>query len=167
MELVNKVAKSGLITIDMEQFMPEKEVVEIDVKQFLIQEFVLKEADFRTKLLAFDFGLFHDKIVGVYCSNDALVPTWAYMLIAKHLVSCNATFFFGNSNQALEHEIHRLVSAYNISALTDAKVILKGCADKFVSPSAYLLLSRRLLPIVKTLMYGEPCSTVPIFKKVD
>lgn len=165
MEIVNKVAQSGLITIDLEELYPKGERVLFDIKNHLFQELILKEKDFREFLKSEDWSKYQDKYVAVYCSNDAIVPTWAYMLLTVHLEPFAKKVVFGDS-EALETSLFTdVLGQLNISQYTDARVVIKGCSKLPVPKSAYVELSRLLRPVAKTIMYGEPCSTVPLYKK--
>ncbi len=164
-EIVNKVAKSGIITLDLEEIIPEKEVAIVDVKDQLFQGLILREKDFRNYIQENNWQDYSKKRVVVYCSSDAVIPTWAYMLLSKALQPYTNEIYFCNPD-SLKHLIaERAVSQIDPTEYTDTRVVIKGCGDRDISNHAYVALSSVLLPFVKSLMFGEPCSTVPIYKK--
>lgn len=162
---VNRVTNSGLETINLEDFYPQGDRVLIDVKDLLFMELVLKEKDFRDWVKNNDWTQYDGKFVAVYCSNDAIVPTWAYMLIASKLSGVAKKVVFGDLN-ALESVLWKdALSELNIQDYIDKKVVIKGCGDLPISAAAYTDISSKLIPVVQSLMYGEPCSTVPVYKR--
>lgn len=164
-EIINRVAESGIITIDLSDYFPEGERAEIDLKNQLWQELVLKEKDFRAYIANEDWNKYAGQHVAVYCSVDALIPTWAYMLIASSLSGIARSVHYGNPESlesVLWSESLEKIKAENFKG---ARVVIKGCADKPVSAQAFVDLSFRLKPVVKSLMFGEPCSTVPVYKQ--
>ena len=162
---VNKVANSGLISLNLEDFYSVGDRVEIDVKDLLFMGLVLKEKDFREFIKTNDWSIYHDKFVAVHCSADAILPTWAYMLIAAKLSGIAAKVVFGDLN-ALEAALwENAFEKIQIEDYRDQKVVIKGCGDLPVSPAAYTNISNKLVPVVQSLMYGEPCSTVPVYKR--
>jgi hypothetical protein len=162
---INKVANSGIETINLETYFPVGERVSIDVKELLFMELVLKEKDFREWIKANDWTQYSEKFVAVYCSSDAIVPTWAYMLISSKLSGIAQKVVFGDLN-ALESALwESALNELNIDQYKDKKVVIKGCGDLPVSAAAYTNISSKLVPVVQSLMYGEPCSTVPVFKR--
>lgn len=163
--LVNKVAESGIITLDLEKFYPRQEVVELDVKDFLFMETLLKEKDFREKLEAADWIQYNGKIVAVHCSTDAIIPMWAYMLVSSKLKGVASEVYFGNKSTAIEKAIEKNILSIHEEEYKDKRVVVKGCGDIEIPSSAYLMISQKLIPVVKSLMYGEPCSTVPVYKQ--
>ncbi|MCS7085804.1 MAG: DUF2480 family protein [Bacteroidia bacterium] len=161
--IVNRVAQSSLVTIDPSTFREPGEIVEIDVKDRLFMGIVLKEKDFRAYVNELDVESFRDKHAALHCSSDAIVPVWAYMLLASTLAPAARTVFFGTP-AALETELYlRNIRNADFSVYRDKRVALKGCGG--TPPAVYVELTARLRPWVKSLMYGEPCSTVPIFKQ--
>lgn len=163
-EIVNKVANSGIISIDLEEFFTEGERVEFDLKQFLVQELVLKEKEFRESLKQHPWSNYKDKLVNVVCTTDAIVPTWAFMLVAIELEPFAKRVFCAKSE-----EVELLLFKEKLSQLVPdnyrgARVVIKGCSDKKVPLNAYVELTALLKPYAKSIMYGEPCSTVPLFK---
>lgn len=163
--IVNKIAQSGLITLDLETLLPPNLSIEaFDLKPFLFREMILKEKDFRETLAAFDWSIYKDKAVAVFCSADAIIPAWAFMLVAGYLAPLTSRVFTGTPEAFREHLLLQAIAQLDIEQYTDKKIILKGCGNDPVPAAAYLAMSLRLQPIVKSLMYGEPCSTVPVYK---
>ena len=164
--IVNKVSESGLITLDLEQYYPREEVVLYDLKDYLFMGLILKEKDFREALKNLDWEVYKDKYVGVTCSADAIIPPWAYMLAASYLQPIAKDVIMGD-----EKEVHKTIFLKNIQGIdanefTGQRVVVKGCGDKPIGEFAYMEITKLLRPVVKTIMYGEPCSTVPIYKKL-
>ncbi|MFZ9631684.1 MAG: DUF2480 family protein [Bacteroidia bacterium] len=161
---VNKVANSGLITFNLEEYFPAGERKYIDIKEVLFMGMVLKEKDFRDWVKAHDWLQYQGCPVAVGCSADAIVPTWAYMLLTSKLSGIATEVVFGDL-QALEAVLWRsALSRIDLSPFKDGKIVVKGCGDLPVTAAAYAEITRLLTPIVKSIMYGEPCSTVPVFK---
>ncbi len=163
--LVNRVAQSGLKVIDMEAMYPEWELASLDIKAFLFQGLILKEKDFRAAIKEVHWADYSGKILCVFCSADAIIPVWAYMLVATYAQPFVHEVFGGDEKEFLRLHYNRVVSGMNIAAYENERVILKGCGSRPVPSSAYLALASRLRPVAKSIMYGEPCSTVPIFKQ--
>jgi len=164
--LVNKIAQSGLITIDLEDYWETEAVIEFDLKKYLVKELVLMEKPFREALQNIDWSIYQNKTVALHCAADALIPMWAYMLVASYLSRQQANIFFGNITDTEEKLLLKNIEAsLQQNNYQEAKVILKGCGKKPVPASAYILASKLLMPLVKSLMFGEPCSTVPVYKK--
>lgn len=163
--LVNKVAQSGIVTIDLENYYTDGERCKIDVKDNLFMGLILKEKDFREWIKNHDWQQYKNKLVAICCTADAIVPTWAYMLIASKLNGIAQYYVFGDE-QALELSLfEKTLSQLNALDFEDKRVVIKGCGDKNISPAAYVLAMQKLQPHVKSIMFGEPCSTVPVFKK--
>lgn len=166
MEIIqNKVAESGLIVLDLADFLPKEGVVALDIKEFLFHGMVLREKEFREMLKAYDWSAFSGKFVAVHCSTDAIVPRWAYMLIATYLQPIALGVSASNAEAYAQHLTLNAIQGIEVEDYRDAKVILKGCGDHTLTDAMYTQLSMRLLPVVKSLMYGEPCSTVPVYKR--
>lgn len=163
-EIINKVANSGLITIDLEDFFTEGERIVFDIKPLLFQELILKEKDFREFIKNNDWTVFNGKLVALTCSNDAIVPTWAYMLLTLALESHVKKIIFGNLNDLENILFAEKLLALDVSQYKDARVVIKGCGDKPLPTNAYVQLTSLITPVVKSIMYGEPCSTVPLYK---
>lgn len=163
--IVNKVAESSLVTLDLEAYYPKQEVVTFDLKPFLFMELILKEKDFRQQLLAHDWEQYKGKIVGVTCSADAIIPVWAYMLVVSYLRPQTHDVFLGTADEALKASFIQHIQQINPYPFTDQRVVVKGCGELPIAAYAYLEIAKHLQPVVKSLMYGEPCSTVPLYKK--
>ena len=165
MSIENKVTESGLITVDLSDFYMKGERVLLDIKPLLIEEFLLREKDFREYVKTTDWSEYKDKFVAITCTNDAIIPVWAYMLLATALQPFAARIVFGNL-EALEMELFReQLAKIDNETFRDQRVVIKGCGDIPVPVSAFVELTRKLQPVVKSIMYGEPCSTVPVFKR--
>ncbi|RMF20475.1 MAG: DUF2480 family protein [Bacteroidetes bacterium] len=163
--LVNRVERSGLLTLDLADFYPEVEFATFDLKDFLFMELILKEKDFREGLKNHDWSQYEGKVLLVGCSADAIIPMWAYMLVASHAQPFARELFFGNREAYLTHFFSRTIRALDVTPYIDQRIVIKGCGSKPIPPAAYLELTARLRPVARSIMYGEPCSTVPIFKK--
>lgn len=163
--IVNKVAASGIITIDLEEFYPEEEMAGIDIKQWLFMEMLLKEKEFREALKATNWSEYQDKFVAVYCSTDAIIPRWAYMLLATYLSPVAADIYIGTPQNMAMQLIETKIGQLDLLPYQDKRIILKGCGKKDVSESVYFAMTKRLLPYVQSIMYGEACSSVPVYKR--
>ncbi|MCD6019125.1 MAG: hypothetical protein K0S53_2246 [Bacteroidetes bacterium] len=163
-EIINKVANSGLITIDLEEFYPKGERVLFDLKPLLFHELILKEKDFREYIKQHDWTTYKDKLVAVTCTADAVVPTWAYMLVSIALEPFAKKIVFGNSDTLEAVVFHEALQTIHYEDYKDKRVVIKGCSNLPVSTHAYVELVKGLRPLVKSIMYGEPCSTVPLYK---
>ncbi len=165
-EIQNKVKQSGLITLDLEQYLPSlDEVLHFDIAPLLFQGLILREKDFRSQLKETDWTQYVDHQVLVYCSADAIIPDWAYMLVASYLVPIAADIHYGDEHTYMHEQFCTQVRSMDVSEYADQRVIIKGCGSEYLGAYAYFEISRRLLPVVQTLMYGEPCSTVPVYKR--
>ncbi|MBC6492836.1 DUF2480 family protein [Flavihumibacter stibioxidans] len=163
--IVNKVADSGLISLDLENYYP-KDVIEVfDLKDFLFMGLILKEKDFREAMKQHDWSQYQDKYVTVTCSADAVIPVWAYMLVASNLQPFTRDMYLGTTEEFHKQLFLRNLRQIDPRQFTDQRVVVKGCGDTPIGEFAYLEITRLLLPVAKTIMYGEPCSTVPVFKK--
>lgn len=163
-EIINKVSQSALHTLDLEQFFPEEHVHLFDLKPFLFMELILKEKDFRAALAATDWSVYENDIVGVYCSADAIVPVWAYMLVCSYLQPVAKDVILGDEASILRELLTQRIRAIDPEEYRDKRVVVKGCGEKPIGDFAYLEITKLLRPVVKSIMYGEPCSTVPVFK---
>ena len=163
--LVNRVAASGLITIKLEEFYPQTAVVAFDLKDYLFKELILKEKDFRAALKSHDWAQYEGKVLAVYCSNKAIIPMWAYMLVSAYASSNALDVYQGTPEAYYSYYFTIKINSLDIESYKDQRIILKGCGDVPIPASAYLEFTKRLRPIAKSIMYGEPCSTVPIYKK--
>lgn len=163
--LVNRVANSGLITLNLEDYFPKAEVVVFDLKDYLFMELILKEKDFRAALKAHDWAQYEGKILLVYCSTDAIIPVWAYMLVSAYAAPYAAEIFQGDAETFYKTHYSKVIAAIDGEEYAQKRIVIKGCSDKPVPAAAYLDLTRKLQPYAQSIMYGEPCSTVPIFKR--
>lgn len=164
-QIVNKVAESGIITLDLEQFYPKGEIGVFDMKDHLFMGLILKEKDFRTALQNLDWEQFRDKNVAVTCSADAIIPVWAYMLVASYLQPVAKEIIFGDEQTLIKEIITKNLSTIDLSEYTDKRVVVKGCGEIKIPDAIYMEVTAKLRPVAKSIMYGEPCSTVPIYKK--
>jgi hypothetical protein len=162
--LINKVTESGIITLNLEDFFP-KEVAMFDLKSYLFMELILKEKEFRAALLATDWSVFAQKSVILTCSADAIIPVWAYMLVSSYLQPVANDLQIGDEAQCKQNLLLRNIEHADLHAFEDKRVVVKGCGELPIPESAYALITFRLRALAKSIMYGEPCSTVPIFKK--
>ena len=164
-EIINRVTKSGLITLNLEEFYPEGERVLYDIKENLWQGIALKEKEFRAFVKENDWSVYEGKYVALTCSEDAIVPTWAYMLLATKLAPFAKRVVFGDLSTLEDLLFEAALTKINPADYEDARIVIKGCSGKAVPPSAYIKLTEMLMPYAKIIMYGEPCSTVPLYKK--
>lgn len=164
-EIVNKVAASGLVTIDLEEIYPKGERAIIDFAPQLWQGMALREKDFREWIASYDWNQYHGKHVAFYCSADAIIQPWAYMLIASKLSGIAATSLQGSASDLENYLFRSLIDTLDIEEYRDKRCVVKGCSNQPVPASAYAYLVTRLQPVAKSIMFGEPCSTVPVFKK--
>jgi hypothetical protein len=163
-EIVNKISQSALITLDLEKYFPEEKITMFDLKPFLFMELILKEKDFRAALQDTDWNQYRDQIVGVYCSSDAIIPLWAYMLVAGWLAPVAKDVVQGDEQTVLRQVISEKIAAIDPAEFMDKRIVVKGCGEKAIGAFAYLEITKLLRPVVKSIMYGEPCSTVPVYK---
>ncbi len=164
--LINKVQQSGLITIDLEDYFHSGEKVLFDIKEYLYEGIILKEKDFRGFLKEHNWEQYSGKNVAITCSADAIIPTWAYMLVTTKLQSYANLIVFGSLKDLHGKIFSDAITRINASDYTQAKVVIKGCGKLEVPVSAYVELTNKLLPVVSSIMYGEPCSTVPVYKQL-
>ncbi len=163
--IINKVAESGLISLDLEQWYPKQPIARFDIKDHLFMGMIVKEKEFRESLKQTDWSIYKDKAVAVTCSVDAIIPVWAYMLVTSYLQPVCTETYVGSEQELVKHLFLRNIESADLSPYQDQRVIIKGCGETPIGEFAYMAISKRLLPLVKTLMYGEPCSTVPVYKK--
>ena len=161
----NKVAESGILTIDLESYFPKEEIVVFDIKDYLFMGLILKEKDFRAALKELSLDKFEYKIVAVTCSADAIIPRWAYMLIAALLQPVCINVMFGTADEIERKLLLQNIQQIDTSAYMDNRVVVKGCGEKSIPEEAYLEITNKLRPVAKSIMFGEPCSTVPVYKK--
>ena len=164
-EIVNKVANSGLINLDLSDYAPTKTISEIDLKQFLFEGFILKEKEFRNTLKAFDFSAYENKVVAVNCSSDCIIPMWAFMLITSYLNNAASEIHFGTKNEVFQKHFLQNIERIDAEEFRGGKVIVKGCGHIPLTESLYIAITKKLQNTVSSLMFGEACSAVPVFKK--
>lgn len=162
--IINKVAQSGLVTLDLEKFYPEDEIKVFDLKDYLFMELILKEKDYREALKNIDWSVYESKIVAICCSTDAIIPLWAYMLAVTYLEPIAKDIIFGNETEVLDILFLKNILKIDAREFDGKRIVVKGCGDKKVPESAYIEITKILRPVVKSIMFGEPCSTVPIYK---
>ena len=165
MEIKNKVTESGIVTIDLENFLPEEEICEFDIKDFLFMGMILKEKDFREALKNVDWTIYKGKNVAICCTADAIVPLWAYMLVTTYLQPVALFIAVGGAESVKKTLLLQTINKLDTAQFAHARIVIKGCGEKLVGDYAYAEITRVLLPVVQSLMYGEPCSTVPVYKR--
>ena len=163
-EIVNRVANSSLVTFDLEQLHVPGDRAVYDIKDHLFQGLILREKDFREHVKNYSWSDYQDKLVSIVCTADAVVPTWAYMLLAVALKPYARRVFFGTLEEMEKELFHEKLSSIDWEQYRDVKVVVKGCSDVHVPVSAYVETTSQLASVAASVMYGEPCSTVPIFK---
>ncbi|HEY6976687.1 MAG TPA: DUF2480 family protein [Chitinophagaceae bacterium] len=163
--IVNKVAESGIITLNLEDYYPKEEIVVFDLKEHLFRGLILKEKDFREALRNINWQQYENKNVAITCTTDAIIPMWAYMLVASYLESVAANFSYGNEKDLITSILIKKIAAINGDNFADKRVVIKGCGDIQIPGVAYVEITNKLRPYAKSIMYGEACSTVPIYKK--
>jgi len=164
-EIINKVALSGIITINLEEFYPQGERVLFDIKEHLFQDVILKEKDFREFIRNEDWSKYKDKYVALICSADAVVPTWAYMLLATQLEPYVKKVLFGDLETLETVLYNEILNKLNINDYRGARIVIKGCGNLPVPKAAYVEITRLLRSVAKSIMYGEACSMVPLYKQ--
>jgi len=162
---VNKVSESGIITIDLEEFYPREEIEVFDMKEHLFMGLILKEKDFREAMKNLDLAPYKGKNVAITCSADAVIPVWAYMLVTSYLQPIANELVFGERDFLHKTLFLKNISKINTADYQDQRVVIKGCGELPITETAYVAITNLLRPVVKSIMYGEPCSTVPIYKK--
>lgn len=163
--IVNKVAQSGLITIDLADYAPKEDIVVYDIKDNLFHELILKEKDFREFIKQHEWTQYTGKHIAIICSTDAIVPTWAYMLLANKLTPFAKSVHFGPEAEVRSTLFREAMRTIDYALYTDQRVVVKGCGDIYVPESAFVQFTVELTKVAKSIMYGEPCSTVPVFKR--
>ncbi len=163
--IINKVAESGLVTLDLETWYPRDETAVFDLKDHLYMGMILKEKDYREALKNLDWSKYKGKDVALFCSADAIIPVWAWMLAASYLQPVANEIVMGDEKELHKRRFLKNLSAINVNEYTDKKVVIKGCGDTPIADYVYMEITRLLRPVVKSIMYGEPCSTVPVYKK--
>jgi hypothetical protein len=164
-EITNKVANSGLVTIDLGDMYLPGERVQLDIKDQLFQGLILREKDFREFIKTHDWSQYEGKYIALTCSADAIIPDWAWMLLASALAPFAKKIVFGTTETLETVLFEETLRNFDTEKLRDARIVIKGCGDKPIPKTAYIELTKRLQPLAKSIMYGEPCSTVPVYKK--
>jgi len=162
--IINRVAESGIITIDLETFYPKDPVQVFDIKPFLYRELILKEKEFREALKIHDWEQYSGKHIALTNTSDAIIPMWAYMLVTSYLQPFAKEVIFGDEKQAIQALMARSIDAMDTQQYAGRRIVIKGCGDIYLPETAYVAVTNKLRPVVKSLMYGEPCSTVPVYK---
>lgn len=162
--IINKVSLSPLLSLDLEEYYPKDPIMVFDLKPLLFMELILKEKEFRIALQNHDWSQYQDKIVAVTCSADAIVPVWAYMLVASYVQPVAKDLIFGDEKTAIQYQFIKNIDSIDTKEFIDKRVVIKGCGDLPIGEFAYMEITKKLRPVVKSIMYGEPCSTVPIYK---
>jgi hypothetical protein len=163
--IINRVTESGLITLNPEDYFPKGETALFDLKDHLFMGMILKEKDFREALKGIDWTGYQNKNVALFCSADAIIPVWAWMLVASYLQPVAKEIVMGDEKELHKQLFLKNLSAININEFTDKRVVIKGCGETPIGDYVYMELTRLIRPVVKSIMYGEPCSTVPVYKK--
>ena len=163
--IANRVTESGLVTVDLEEFYPKEEVKIFDLKDYLFRGLIIKEKDFREALKKVNWQEYTDSNVALTCSADAIIPVWAYMLVTSYLQPVAKNIVLGDEKKLIESLLLKNISLLDTKGFEDKRVVVKGCGTLAMPDSAYQHITSILLPHVKSIMYGEPCSTVPVYKK--
>ena len=164
-EIINRVSKSNLITIDLQDYYPEGKRTAIDIKKWLKEGLILIEKDFRNTLKNNNWSQFKDNHICVLCSSEAIVPVWAYMLIQTYLYGIARSVTFGTPETMESMLLSPIIESLDLKYCKDKPVVIKGCSEKKIPRDAYIKLINKLQPIAKSIMYGEACSSVPLFKR--
>ncbi|MBP6425173.1 MAG: DUF2480 family protein [Flavobacterium sp.] len=163
-EIVNKVAQSSLMVFDLEDYYPDDHVVDLDVSQWLAEGLILRETDFRSQLKEYDWSPFEDKYVALFCSTDAILPAWAFALVSVHLAPFALKIIHGTKESAIIEWYQDILNKLDYTDYFENSVILKGCSKKAVPNQVYTLTIQKLIKVAKSVMFGEACSAVPLFK---
>lgn len=166
-EIINRVANSGLITIDLSDYAPKKPIENLDIKKFLFQGLILKEKEFRLTLKKNDFSIYKNKTVALNCSSNSILPMWAFMLITSYLNTVNADVHFGTQEEVFQQIFKKNINGIDTENFKNKKVIIKGCGSVKLTANLYVTITKKLQNIVSSLMFGEACSAVPVFKKMS
>ena len=162
---INKVAESGLISLDLETWYPKEETAVFDMKDHLFMGMILKEKDFREALKSLDWSFYANKNVALTCSAEAIIPVWAWMLVATYLQPVAKEILMGDEKELHKHLFLKNLSTINVNDYADQRVVIKGCGETPIADYVYMEITKLLRPVAKSIMYGEPCSTVPVYKK--
>ena len=164
-EIINRVSNSDIITIDLADYAPTSSIKTLDIKDFLFEESFLKEKEFRNTLKEFNFSVFSGKVAAIYCGSDAIVPMWAFMLITSYLNNIASEIHFGTKEEVFQKKFSDNIDSIDSSEFEGKKVIVKGCGQIPLSEILYIAITKKLQNTVSSLMFGEACSAVPVFKK--
>lgn len=164
-EIVNKVSQSALITLNLEDYYPTQEIIVFDLKPHLFMELILKEKEFRNTLQQHDWLQYQNKVVALTCTADAIIPVWAWMLVTTYLQPIAKEIIYGDEKVARQQLFLKNIEAVNVESFRDKPIVVKGCGDLPIGEFAYMEITKKLRPVARSIMYGEPCSTVPIYKK--
>jgi hypothetical protein len=165
--LVNKVAQKAIVTLDLETYLPAPDAVAVvDLKEFLFKGLILREADFREQVEKTDWQAYQGKYVTIHCSADAIIPMWAYMVLSASLAPYAKDIVAGDMNKAMQQLLLNNLAALDAAPFEGARVVIKGCGDREVDNAAFIAITKKLAGTAKAIMYGEPCSTVPIWRKI-
>ena len=165
--LTNKVSQSGLVNLNLENWYPDTPVVVLDIKPFLFMEMVVKEKEFRAHLKNHDWSQYNGKIVLIQCSVNTILPVWAKMLVAVHLEGVASNVFMGDLDQFLYNYYKEYIDSLDLSAYENERIVVKGCSKKNIPDTVFAYLGYKLKPIVKSIMFGEACSNVPVYKRKE
>ncbi len=166
-EIINRVQKSSLITIDLEDFYPTGQRLVFDISDWLYERIILKEKDFREKIKKHNWSKYSGKYVAINCLTDAIIPSWAFMLITINLEGYAKLVVQGNLDDLENAVFYNVIEKIEISEYENKSVIIKGCSNMPIPDNAYIFLIQKIKPVVKSLMFGEACSTVPLYKKFN
>jgi hypothetical protein len=164
-EIINKVAKSGIINLDLEDYAPRDIITELDLKDFLFEGLILKEKYFRESLKDHNWSKYRSDVLALFCSSNSIIPMWAYMLVTSYLEKNNLINFYGNKEQVFNLLFLEVIGKIDIQKFKDKRVIIKGCGNLKIHEKIYVAITKKIQPAVKSLMFGEACSSVPIHKK--
>ncbi len=166
-DIINRVAKSPLVTIDLEEYYPEGKRLVFDIKDWLHEGLVLREKDFRNRIKLHDWAQYKDTYIALTCSTGAIIPDWAFMLLTIHLEPYAKKIITGDLIALETSLFQEIINTLDISQFSNKPIIIKGCSKKPVPTSAYVLITKRLKPIAKSIMFGEACSSVPLYKSIS
>lgn len=162
----NKVAESGIVTLDIAKYLlKDDEIMAFDLKPFLFRELILREKDYREALTTHDWQQYTGKHIAIHCSVDAIIPVWAFMLATTYLQPIARSVYFGTIEELKKYHLQKRIETIDTDEFADKRVVVKGCGDIPIPDAAYVSITEKIRPVVKSLMYGEPCSTVPLYKK--
>ena len=162
--IINRVANSGLVTIDLEDFLPKEKIETFDLKEHLFKGLILKEKDFRETLKNFDWEIYRNRYVAITCTADAIIPLWAYMLVTAYVQPIAKDVYAGTVEEMKKYVCLKNISNIKFEEFAGQRIIIKGCGDQQVDSTIYAEITKQLRPLAKSIMYGEACSNVPIFK---